>query len=259
MIILLDTSEMNGNFHVVIPTIFPDKTSQVWKIPNIETMTSCYIEWKFEQEVELIWLNQLLALLKKYEVTVTELYIPYLPYARQDKAVSNDATFSREVFLNMLDRELPFKITSLDIHSPSDKIINITPEKHILHALCAFKPSVIVYPDEGARLRYSKLRCLENCAAMIISKTRDQKTGEITGLTTKTNLKKDNDPFRFLMIDDICDGGATFIRIADYINQRTTNSTIGLYTTHGIYSKGKAVLYESGITQLFNAQTLGSI
>jgi ribose-phosphate pyrophosphokinase len=258
MIRLINTSSATEVYHRIVPTIFPDKTSQVWKIPYIETMTSCYIQWNFEQEVELIWLNQLLALLKKYKVTVAELHIPYLPYARQDKEVGNNNTFARDVFLDMLDTELPFEITTLDAHSPCNKIISLSPEKYIQYAVNAFKPSVIVFPDKGAAARYSVLSCLSKFPHMVMDKTRDQTTGEITGLTTDFVLENRVLTGRYLIVDDICDGGATFIRVADYINQRARNAKIALYTTHGIYSNGKSVLKAAGIGQLFSAPTLGN-
>lgn len=149
-------------------------------------------------------------------------------------------------------------ITSLDMHSPARQITNISPEPHIKKAVDNFQPSVIVYPDRGAYRRYSKLECLEDFPAMIMDKTRDQATGEITGLVTNFVLPNNNYPLRLLMVDDICDGGATFIRIADYITERVQNHKIGLYTTHGIYSKGKSVLYEAEITHLYTAPTLGN-
>jgi ribose-phosphate pyrophosphokinase len=269
MITLFNISNGRYDRHTVAPTVFPDKTSQVWKIPNIETMTACAIEWHFEQEAELIWLNQLLMLLDHYKVTVTELHIPYLPYARQDKEVDNNSTFARAAFLNMLGGTRNMYITALDMHSPTARITNICPEPYIKDAVKDFSPDVIVYPDKGAHTRYSKLECLVNFPAMIMDKTRNQATGEITGLTTEykppnrsasTSRLSDRSNLRYLMVDDICDGGATFIRIANYITSSGLgrDALIGLYTTHGIYSKGKSVLYEAEITYLYNSQTFNS-
>lgn len=92
-------------WQVVTPTIFPDGTSQVWKLkfnnrdPN---KTAFSIQWNFESEAEFIHLAQLVTLLSQHGY-VHNLYIPYFPYARQDKAISNSLTFSRNVFLNLLD------------------------------------------------------------------------------------------------------------------------------------------------------------
>ena len=46
-----------GQRFEVKPTIFPDKTSQIWKVPGIESITNgdkIYVYWRFEQEAELI-------------------------------------------------------------------------------------------------------------------------------------------------------------------------------------------------------------
>ena len=42
----------------------------------------------------------------------------------------------------------------------------------------------------------------------------------------------------FIIIDDICDGGATFINIAKWFKDRTMQNKIYLIVTHGIFSKG---------------------
>jgi ribose-phosphate pyrophosphokinase len=41
-----------------------------------------------------------------------------------------------------------------------------------------------------------------------------------------------------LIVDDICDGGATFIGIADAIHEKDPDADVRLYVTHGIFSKG---------------------
>ncbi len=41
-----------------------------------------------------------------------------------------------------------------------------------------------------------------------------------------------------VVVDDICDGGATFIALAQVIKVAQPDTTIDLYVTHGIFSKG---------------------
>lgn len=81
------------NGHEVDTTIFPDKTSQVWKLPDdlLETVyknNEAQVTWDFESESEFLWLAQLKTLLDTYTKNVN-LSIPYLPYGRQDKRVEN--------------------------------------------------------------------------------------------------------------------------------------------------------------------------
>jgi len=52
----------NGGTFVVKPTIFPDGTSQVWKLP-LDGLNYVKIKWQFESEGEIVHLDQLMHLL----------------------------------------------------------------------------------------------------------------------------------------------------------------------------------------------------
>jgi len=72
-------------------TIFPDKTSQCWKLPEGIFYDDCdhgvqryvHVEWRFEHEGEFMHLAQLKALTDEYSLLAT-LKLKYLPYGRQD-------------------------------------------------------------------------------------------------------------------------------------------------------------------------------
>lgn len=84
-------------------TIFPDKTSQVWKLdPEILEEENVEIIWRFDHEGELFQLQQLRDLLYSYHVWPS-LYIEYLPYARQDKRISNETTWALSSFAQLLN------------------------------------------------------------------------------------------------------------------------------------------------------------
>ena len=40
------------------------------------------------------------------------------------------------------------------------------------------------------------------------------------------------------VVDDICDGGATFLSLAEMLKRSQPNANLNLYVTHGIFSKG---------------------
>ena len=101
------------NEHLITPTMFPDKTSQVWKINQSE---SANVIFDFEFEAEIIHLLQLVQLLNKQSVPVN-LHMPYLPYARQDKEICNEFTFALHTFAAMLNVVEFNSITAIDVHS----------------------------------------------------------------------------------------------------------------------------------------------
>ena len=66
------------------------------------------------------------------------------------------------------------------------------------------------------------------------SKLRNINTGEIRGTKVHSTGFLNHD---CVIVDDICDGGRTFIEIAKVLKQKGAGK-IKLYVTHGIFSKG---------------------
>jgi ribose-phosphate pyrophosphokinase len=214
-------------------TMFPDKTSQVWKLPQ-KFIDEQYkeVRWDFEHEGELIQVCQLALLLRN-----PCLYMPYLPYGRQDKMVSNDATFARIIFLNIIFGSNFSRFKTFDIHSTNAGILNIEPYDVLKDVVKHFTPESICFPDKGAYDRYKPLHFLDN---IVLDKDRDQATGEILGLK---HAAGDVDVRDVLIVDDLCDGGRTFIEAAKLLRSFGVKR-IGLYVSHGLFSKGLECLYE---------------
>lgn len=237
-----------GDSYIVTPTIFPDKTSQVWNIPEKILLTEDTIIWDFESESELIHVLQLAKLSEYTRKDRPHLIMPFMPYSRQDKPISNTTTFARDIFVNVL-KPFFFSISSYDIHSKCDGVLSLPVDICIDHAISKANPNVICYPDKGAANREYKTSVRD---IVILEKNRDQQTGEILGLKlSDENKMVDLNHKRILIVDDICDGGKTFIEAAKLLKSMGA-SHVSLYTTHGIYSKGTDILFKNGIDQIFN-------
>jgi ribose-phosphate pyrophosphokinase len=65
----------------------------------------------------------------------------------------------------------------------------------------------------------------------IADKKRDFDTGKILGIEMTEPLPKTG---RYLVVDDICDGGGTFMGLANAID--LPKDQLGLWVTHGIFS-----------------------
>jgi len=243
--------------------IFPDKTSQVWKLPpELTQARTCEVVWRFEEEREVI---DLLSLRKLLDTQDWLLSIPYFPYARQDKPVSNNETFSRSVILGLLKTLGCRLITTVDVHSGFDKesiyIFNREVSDFHRFVLDATEPNVVVFPDKGARLRYPYLVELPY-VQYVYEKTRNPLTGEITGHGLEGQLAMISPAHvqlapktRFLIVDDLCDGGATFLSIKNDLDRRCQGADVSLAVTHGVFSKGKTLLTNAGI-ELFYTNSL---
>lgn len=228
-------------------THFPDHTAQVWKVEGLED-NNPVIEWYYENDSEIFHLMQLLCIVGNEQNKAT-LFIPFLPYARQDKEVSNEATFAVNPLAWILGSmaNAIAQIIVVDVHSKVFEEKFRLVDDYIAHSNSSFRniyPSslvsivneydVIIFPDKGALDRYGKLFSVPTQYSM--SKVRDQLTGEILGLEFN---EKDVDLHnkRVIIVDDICDGGRTFVGVADAVEfSNMQHAELSLCVTHGIFS-----------------------
>ena len=91
-----------------------------------------------------------------------------------------------------------------------------------------------VAPDAGAAKEVQQLAILMNKEFIQGHKTRDTRTGALSGFGYSGSVEGKN----LLIIDDICDGGGTFIGLAEALRATETPEDISLYVTHGMFTKG---------------------
>lgn len=230
-------------------TMFPDKTSQVWKVAALDIPNTNWVNitWRYENEAEVMHLAQLKMLIDKYAMRAT-LNITYLPYARQDKEVTNESTFALRTFANILNSLRFNKVIITDPHSDvALQLINNSFATYPLEQLCSAidktKCDVVCYPDKGAVYKYTNVYDYKYIYG---EKTRNQSTGVIEKYKLIGNAPGTN----VLIVDDLCDGGATFIALSKELFISGAKE-VNLFVTHGIFSKGIEVLKQSGINRIF--------
>lgn len=234
-------------------TIFPDQTSQVWKIesiPHNAYKQLVEIIWNFESEAELIHLYQLVQLVRAEIGDISSITVPYLPYGRQDKQIGNGQSFALETFKRILHSVGITSINTFDAHSQTDGVHSMKPTS--FHESLP-QHDVICFPDHGASERYKYAFDLDSHSHITFEKVRNQLTGEITGLKLlgDSNLEGRS----VLIVDDICDGGMTFIKVAEALQQYKPKQ-INLAVSHGLFSKGRECLHQAGITEIYTTNSL---
>lgn len=197
-------------------------------------------------------------IIRKQHMSVNVMY-PYFPYARQDRFIGLMEPFSLKIFCQLLNSQHFDKVTIVDPHS--DVTLALINNVHIWTQENIAKqviPSqlfdndnvLFVSPDAGAYKKVSKL-INDDTRICIGVKNRNDK-GEITHTNVFGPIPvMDHD---CIMVDDICDGGRTFIELAKALKLKGANK-IYLYVTHGIFSKGLDELKESGINHIYTTNT----
>lgn len=180
---------------------------------------------------------------REYPQSHKHLKLNYVPYARQDRVCNKGESLSIAVFAKMLNMCNWASVEILDPHSDvTPALINNIKVKESFEV---FKKPLydyhIVAPDAGAYKKAFKWAERKQAKGVICAnKVRDVKTGNILGLSVNESVEG----MKLLVVDDILDGGKTFIELAKALKGYTS---LELFVTHGIFTKGF-----NGLTEDYN-------
>jgi len=191
------------------------------------------------------------------------LEIPYLPYARQDRVCAPGQAFSLKIMADLLKSIGANKIVVWDCHSAKGleltgaqnvKPIEIIKASGELTELLQLDSTVLICPDKGALSRCEDIKEGLGLTDMVkCEKRRDPATGNITRTDVLCN---DLTGKCAVITDDICDGGFTFIKIAEQLHAKNVDRVV-LFVTHGIFSKGFEV-FDGLIDQIYTTDSFNS-
>lgn len=196
---------------------------------------------------------------------VQHLIVPLIPGARQDRKMygpTSDALLTLQSVGKLLDAT-GCQIHTLDPHSSKteDHVENITiyeiPE--IIVGQDFSHVTSVIAPDKGAKLRAGRIANLLGVPLVTFSKVRDTNTGNITSYDIDVEAQGWNKiaegnlhSYRQsewakvgkfpLVVDDICDGGATFIILAKSLKEMNSSVSPTLFVTHGLFTRGHKAL-----------------
>lgn len=213
----------------------------------------------FEKNEDIIELMLFCDAAKRQGHVLDRLQMNYVPFSRQDRCTNPGEAFSLKVFCDCIN-SLGFQTIYIqDPHSDvTPALLNhcvVMPQWDLL-AIPVLQGTgtahfYLVAPDAGALKKTHKLAQQFNTprfkGIIETSKQRDTKTGNITGTVVHASslisYLRDGDhkyPITYVMVDDICDGGRTFIELAKELRAMGA-CTVHLYVTHGFFTKGKDV------------------
>lgn len=197
--------------------------------------------------------------LKRLGFKYISLFAPYLPYARQDRVCNPGESLSIKVICDLVNAQGYNTVYTLDNHSDvstallnNHKAIDIAA---IINRKYTFRDWAIVSPDAGALKKTLKLaKELGNLQVIECSKKRNVANGEIIGVQIHELKAKLTTLSKFVIIDDICDGGRTFTELAKEIRVWNSSCKINLFVSHGIFSKGLSV-FDGLIDDVFTTKS----
>lgn len=230
-----------------------------------------FINWKFEHHgidmfrlslISNFFYNQL-----EFDLGACFLHLKvnYMPHARADRVFKGYNANPLQAFLDFFENLVFDKLSMTDAHNfkaIEDEsyvdVYNLITTKGFL----AVPNAVYIAPDKGAKLRVKEnLKLIDSPVVrsntfMMVDKQRDEKSGEVTQQlpTGHEAIVKGKVCF---IIDDICDGGRTFIGLAGKLKAAGALSVV-LVVSHGVFSQGLEV-FKDNIDYIWSENCVGSV
>ena len=184
---------------------------------------------------------------RDYGKSVTcKLHMYYVPYGRQDRVCNKGESFSLKVFCNVINNLKFQEVYIADPHSEvTPALLDNCKVIPVEDCIKKYQPlvdiiqqqnTVLVSPDAGANKKVLNVAKELNANRVIrADKVRELSTGQITHTEVFCD---DLSGKTCVIVDDICDGGRTFLELAKVLKEEKNASKVILYVTHGIFSKG---------------------
>jgi len=178
------------------------------------------------------------------------LYVPYFLGSRSDRKFGlGGVNYLKEVICPIINSLDFATVEVLDPHSDVleaclNNFVKLPTNYLVKQALTqidnkdgARNRVCLVSPDAGAYKKiFDVAKTFEIENIITASKVRDLKTGAI--LRTEVPTLDQHKDLKYIIIDDICDGGRTFIELAKVMKESRPTAKIYLVVTHGIFSAG---------------------
>lgn len=214
--------------------------------PSLTRDRNITIDLRFRSAEEFLLMIWAAHAIKESKPAFLSIFLPYVPGGRQDRPESGIA-FSLKLFADMINAVGFDQVYILDPHSYTTTALikNCSIIDHWQSVANAIAASVlgddlpnltgIIAPDAGASRRCHQFANRYPKALQVYqaTKNRNPQTGAISGFRCEQLPGGHH-----LVVDDICDGGGTFIGLADHLKEEQPGIQLSLFTTFGIYSKG---------------------
>lgn len=168
------------------------------------------------------------------------LILPFIPGSRQDRLnPEGDFLFTARSIAEEINAREFDKVIVLDPHS--EVAPALIDRCQVIHFPSNFRESInadryigVIAPDGGAVKRAGFAAEILQLPVFHAWKKRDVATGKLAGFGCES-LR----PGHYLVVDDICDGGGTFIGLMQTLPR---GIVADLYVSHGLFTQGTSKL-----------------
>ena len=192
----------------------------------------------FKDLGQLLLFNDALKRIGHFNKYIHYLQIPFFPCSRQDRVANFGESFSVKVFADIINS---LNIDEVHIYDPHSDItpallnncVVHEPTEWIEEVIEDYNPDVLIAPDAGAAKKVNKIGQKFNLPVVQCGKTRDTKTGKLSGFEVHGNVNNKS----CLFIDDILDGSYGLFKTSEVLKDKGATKVFA-YATHGLFTKG---------------------
>ena len=253
--------KMNASYVESSLRVFPDGESKInaklgrtrKKIVVVQSMYP-------PVDTHLLHAAMLIAKAKESASEVTAV-IPYMGYARQDKAFLRGEIVTIKVIADMLHAAGADKIVTVDIHSKDalKKLGRRTVNVSAVPALATYvkkmrlKNPLVVSPDSGGKKRAMEFAKNLNVECESLSKKRDRVTGKVSITTSKFNSVSNRS---VILVDDMISTGSSIVNAARFLRGKGCKNILVVCTHALLVNDAAKKISRAGVSKIISANTI---
>lgn len=228
---------------------FPDGEVQI-TLDGINHKDRALVKCRITNAEELFIVMQVADILNRHAV-IWQLDVYYLMGSRMDRVMDFNRPFTLRIMANVLNNLGAFNVNVFVPHSDRSSLegfhksvsipkeVGIALDEFDADSIVSYSGYCLIVPDKGAynRLGFEAREYYHN-NIVVVNKVRDIATGkiqkiEITNPDVVLSTNK-----KFIIVDDLCDGGGTFCGIAEEIRKIKPDAKLSIFVTHMVNLRG---------------------
>ena len=257
----------NLNVKIIEPElkIFSDGESKL-RFPSVNNKHCIIVQSLYPPpDRHIIQLLMIIHKCKKDNASKITVIIPYMAYARQDKAFLEGEIISVGVLAQLIENFGVNEVITVDIHnevslsyfSINTKNVTAIPilAEYIKNKVTLDK-SFIISPDTGAITRANKFAQLLNLPILCLKKKRDRETGCVS-IDENIGIKVAG--MNAILVDDMISTGESIVKACEVLKkQKIGNITVSC--THAILvDNAFEKIINSGVKEIISTNSVPSI
>ena len=257
----------NLNVKLIEPElkIFSDGESKL-RFPSVNNKHCIIVQSLYPPpDRHIIQLLMIIHKCKKDNASKLTVIIPYMAYARQDKAFLEGEIISIAVLAQVIENFGVDEVITVDIHNDvslsyfSVNIKNVTAIPTLAEYIkknITIDKSFIISPDTGGITRANKFAQLLNLPILCLKKKRDRETGCVS---IDENIGMKVAGMNAILVDDMISTGESIVKACQVLKKQKIGNITVLCTHAILVDNALEKIINSGVKEIISTNSVPSI